>query len=376
MLRDVLLEVGRTDAGGRADDRRSRSSSSTGSTAKSAARMLQEALSLDPENARATQMLRELGYELVEEPDDDAAAVPDAQDSQDDEAQHDDRPSLTTRRRRSRRTTSRRSAPKTSRAARTPSRACARAAAVPQSAAMARSVDDIDDPFGASPLPSFPLESAPESEAAFELRGDAPVDRRRPIPEPELRAGPRADAQAGTPELESALEEAEFFASRGLFDDARTILDEQLARLPNHPLAARAAHGARRAGARDAGRLGDARRPRCGRRAAAREDRSFDIAESLGALDGDRASGVGPGGGRRRDRPGRRRRGLREVQGGRRRADRRRRRAEPLRPRRRLQGDGPRRRRDPRVRGRGARPEARVRLPLDDRDDPRSSAAT
>ena len=38
------------------------------------------------------------------------------------------------------------------------------------------------------------------------------------------------------PELESALEEAEFFATRGLYDDARTILEEQLARLPNHPL--------------------------------------------------------------------------------------------------------------------------------------------
>ena len=45
-----------------------------------------------------------------------------------------------------------------------------------------------------------------------------------------------AALQAGTPELESALEEAEFFATRGLYDDARAILDEQLVRLPNHPL--------------------------------------------------------------------------------------------------------------------------------------------
>ena len=73
-------------------------------------------------------------------------------------------------------------------------------------------IGDIDDPFAEAPLPSFPLEGATET------RGGAP---------PPVRAGA---------ELESALEEAEFFASRGLFDDARTILDEQLVRLPNHPL--------------------------------------------------------------------------------------------------------------------------------------------
>jgi len=39
-----------------------------------------------------------------------------------------------------------------------------------------------------------------------------------------------------TVELEDALEEAEFFASRGLFDDARAVLSEQLQRAPNHPL--------------------------------------------------------------------------------------------------------------------------------------------
>ncbi len=47
-----------------------------------AARTLQEALALDPENATATKMLRELGYELVEEPDD---ADPSSGDSQEDE---------------------------------------------------------------------------------------------------------------------------------------------------------------------------------------------------------------------------------------------------------------------------------------------------
>ena len=36
--------------------------------------------------------------------------------------------------------------------------------------------------------------------------------------------------------MEDALEEAEFFASRNLFDDALSIIDEQLGRFPNHPL--------------------------------------------------------------------------------------------------------------------------------------------
>jgi len=67
MLRDVLVEVGETDqaidvmlslAGLQID----------GLDGDAAARTLQELLEIDPDNARATGMLRELGYELVEEP--------------------------------------------------------------------------------------------------------------------------------------------------------------------------------------------------------------------------------------------------------------------------------------------------------------------
>jgi tetratricopeptide (TPR) repeat protein len=36
--------------------------------------------------------------------------------------------------------------------------------------------------------------------------------------------------------LEGVLDEAEFFIARGLYDDAKTILAEQLGRTPNHPL--------------------------------------------------------------------------------------------------------------------------------------------
>ncbi len=206
----------------------------------------------------------------------------------------------------------------------------------------------------------LPARAAPESEAAFDLgrRGGRRHRRRRIAAR--CRGCRTGDAEgcggaSAPPELESALEEAEFFASRGLFDDARTILEEQLARLPKHPLLRRAPRRARRAGARRAKRLRHA--PVAGCAAASVEDRSFDIAASLDALDGRprqrRRAGSGV---RRARRPGRRRRGLRQVQGGRRQADRRGRRAEPLRPRRRLQGDGPRRRRRARVRHRRARP--------------------
>ncbi|MDP9149819.1 MAG: tetratricopeptide repeat protein [Myxococcota bacterium] len=137
-----------------------------------------------------------------------------------------------------------------------------------------RGIGEIDDPFQDGPLPSFPL---PDSETAL----GSPAEQAR---------RPRSVTPAGVPELEAALEEAEFFASRGLYDDARAILDEQMARLPNHPLvlerlqeldeqeqAVEAQSGARPSPA-----------------AEVLEDRAFDIAESLGSIDGvDRNLSVG-----------------------------------------------------------------------------------
>src|SRR5262249_25514374 len=128
---------------------------------------------------------------------------------------------------------------------------------------------------------------------AFDLVPDEDAldeaDGRTVIGTPEMLADAAPPApQPGAPELESALEEAEFFASRGLFDDARAILDEQLARLPNHPLLLErlAELDVQENGVQ--GVSGTRPSP-----AAEVEDRSFDIAESLGS-DGDRSSGVGP----------------------------------------------------------------------------------
>jgi tetratricopeptide (TPR) repeat protein len=279
MLRDVLLEMGRTKqaaaqmvhlAGLLVDSLDS----------EAAARMLQEALAVEPDNAQASKMLRELGYELVEDPegsDDDLdpnearTAIGQAYDPEAplpsydlEEIGPED--------------VARRSYPDVNHKGPSPA---AESAARPTG----NSVEDIDDPFG-EPLPRFPLETAPESATAFELRGTS-SRAQSPSAQPEA---PRS----GPPELESALEEAEFFASRGLFDDARVILHEQLSRLPNHPLLRERLTELE---AQEHGMQGGSgtRPSPAAEEAAAVQDRSFDIAESLG--DGDRASGVGPGGG-------------------------------------------------------------------------------
>ncbi|HEX4336343.1 MAG TPA: tetratricopeptide repeat protein [Polyangiaceae bacterium] len=81
--------------------------------------------------------------------------------------------------------------------------------------------------------------------------------------------------------IEEALEEAEFFTSRGLVEDARTILVDALGRAPNHPLIMerlRELDGA--IGAQS----GTHERTDPGELLTA-EDRAFDLAASLDALD-------------------------------------------------------------------------------------------
>ena len=66
MLRDIFLDQGRTQLAV-AQMIELAEVVRDGPDPEAAARVLQEALSLDPENASASRMLRELGYELVEE---------------------------------------------------------------------------------------------------------------------------------------------------------------------------------------------------------------------------------------------------------------------------------------------------------------------
>ena len=183
--------------------------------ADGAASTLHYVLQLDPENARAYELFRALGYGETVEPEatemrssyelENAAALPSFV------LEGDSRPSM-------------------------------------------GDLGQFDDPFS-DPLPSFPL--AAESEVALDLvpaqaededrnfadrktllRTDLDVAQVRGLqaapsrPEPprsEPRSEPRLD-------LESALEEAEFFASRGLLQDALVLLRDQAQRFPNHPL--------------------------------------------------------------------------------------------------------------------------------------------
>lgn len=92
-------------------------------------------------------------------------------------------------------------------------------------------LDDVDDPFADvapsssdTELPSFALDDDDDVDAV--LSGTQADE----VPRPDAKA---SDVVFG---LEEVLDEAEFFAARGLFDDARGILEDQLVRTPNHPL--------------------------------------------------------------------------------------------------------------------------------------------
>jgi tetratricopeptide (TPR) repeat protein len=314
MLRDVLLEAGNVE--GAVLEMLDLAALYVDSLdGDAAARCLQDVLAYDPPNARARAMLHELGYEVIDEPEQPPEELAPSESEQfvqqrapdfggggydeplpsyelDEASAADAAPAYVERSV---------TAPDV-----LAGRALSRAPA-PQPIA------EMDDPFltgdVAAPLPSFPLESGPESAAAFDLVDrDQPQDdfgdeglgdtSQEPVqldvmgePAPASPAAP--PAAAASPELEEALEEAEFFASRGLYDDARNILVEQLERLPKHPLLRerleelKAQENAKRgSGARErpSGPLSD--------RAAA--DRAFDIAASLDALEQGDAGDVGP----------------------------------------------------------------------------------
>jgi tetratricopeptide (TPR) repeat protein len=148
--------------------------------------------------------------------------------------------------------------------------------------------DATDDPFEAdAPLPRFPLgENTASGRDGRDLAGyvdDAEVistvDDFIPPPPP----AQAAQAASNTEGLEDVLDEADFFATRGLHEDARAILLEQLARTPNHPLvlerlreidAALGTSGESQTIERS--QLGGSQAP---------DSTDFDVAQSLGALD-------------------------------------------------------------------------------------------
>ena len=116
------------------------------------------------------------------------------------------------------------------------------------------SFDVQDDPFEAdAPLPSFPMGSEPNLRAAAPFSSDASdameasdaralddyeedvleVSSVEDFVPPQPVQAPAGSASEG---LEDVLDEADFFATRGLYEDAKAILVEQLTRTPQHPL--------------------------------------------------------------------------------------------------------------------------------------------
>lgn len=137
-----------------------------------------------------------------------------------------------------------------------------------------------DAPFGVdAPLPSFPMGQ----------ETDEPLDDIEDIDdiEPEMESEPDAAAsrESAHGEVEDVLEEADFYTSRGLWDDAKAVLEEQLERTPKHPLLLeRIAEVSAALNAQQKSRTVERSRLR-GRRGGPTSDRAFDIAASLDALD-------------------------------------------------------------------------------------------
>jgi tetratricopeptide (TPR) repeat protein len=158
--------------------------------------------------------------------------------------------------------------------------------------------EDLDDPFGAdAPLPSFAIddESVPFAQASpRDYPRDSYLPEQAGSPEifdsaqrVSMPAAPFSRGSDPSVQLdEEALEEVEFFATNGMFDEARNLLDEQLQRLPNHPLLLERKReiesllGGGNGDLDNAGGSGVVARS-----GAPGEDRSFDIAASLDALD-------------------------------------------------------------------------------------------
>ena len=231
-LRDVLIEAGRIDDA--VDE-----SFATVSLlldrldGEGAARALSDILAIDPGNERAFHMLRELGYEAPLPASDSRPASTEATDGLDDlDDLYDpeaplptyeldelgtanlEPPSFTDQ------TVPRGTLP-----------------GPPPRAMGARRELAIDDPFGSSelPLPEFPLDPSAMDGArhADTLLDPAAHD---PLMDPLEVTSRQSASSRPVVELEDALEEADFFASRGLYGDARAVLREQLSRNPNHPL--------------------------------------------------------------------------------------------------------------------------------------------
>ncbi len=151
----------------------------------------------------------------------------------------------------------------------------------------------MDDPFGGpgtaeEPLPSFPLgsddlgidDSTTEDlteVAAYEEEDEEEISIVEDFVPP-AAAAPEPSYEG----LEDVLDEAEFFAARGLYEDAKAILLEQLGRTPNHKLVLERLSEIE-AHLQSSGESQTKERSQLSERAPSSQ--SFDVDQSLGALD-------------------------------------------------------------------------------------------
>jgi tetratricopeptide (TPR) repeat protein len=148
--------------------------------------------------------------------------------------------------------------------------------------------DVQDDPFEADqPLPSFPMGSEPD---AREVAGRDLHEYEEEVLEvssvedflPQAATTITAPLN-GTEGLEDVLDEADFFATRGLYEDAKAILVEQLTRTPHHPLVLERLREIDTA-LGSSGESQTIERSQLGKNQE-QEALDFDVAQSLGALD-------------------------------------------------------------------------------------------
>jgi len=250
-LRDVFLESGRSQDA--VDEMLAMASLFIdGLDGEGAARMLQDVLTVDPGNRRAVDMLRELGYEYVDE-----SAPAEGGDYADtgQEAQRYSAPAGATT-----------EAPLPSYDLEemgpddvSNEYSDPRVIMSPQmQAARARGAGDDFQPepdSEAEPLPSFPLDAPePDRSEPFDLvqaPDTAGETGGNDAQQAEAYAAGGAAEEVGSYEeppatttakpaagadLEEALEEADFFASRGLYEDARNTISDQLQLHPNNRL--------------------------------------------------------------------------------------------------------------------------------------------
>lgn len=145
--------------------------------------------------------------------------------------------------------------------------------------------DVQDDPFEADqPLPSFPMGSEPDArEVASRALDDYEEVHEVSTVEDFLPPVPMPEQGSATEGLEDVLDEADFFATRGLYEDAKAILVEQLTRSPNHPLVLERLREIETA-LGSSGESQTIERSQLGKNQE-QEALDFDVAQSLGALD-------------------------------------------------------------------------------------------